>query len=105
MANKAEIRVLIVEDDPSLGPALVELFERGGYDAHLAPSPDVAESLFDQLDFSAVLIDCMLPKINGVDLSLSLMKKADSTPLLFLMTGVFKDKAFVKNAIVKTNAI
>jgi DNA-binding response OmpR family regulator/curved DNA-binding protein CbpA len=105
MVNKSDIRILIVEDDPSLGTALEELLQRAGYDVYLRTSPEHAETLTDQLDFHALLVDLMLPKVNGVDFTISLKRKLDPMPLIFLMTGVFKDKSFIKDAIVKTGAI
>jgi DNA-binding response OmpR family regulator/tetratricopeptide (TPR) repeat protein len=105
MSNKSDTRILIVEDDPSLGPSLAELFNRAGYDAYICPTPERAENLSDQLEFHAILIDLMLPKINGIDFAISLRKKLEPVPPIFLMTGVFKDKNFIKDAIVKTNAV
>lgn len=103
--DKSDIRILIVEDDPSLGPAMAELFKRSGYEARLCASPDLALSISDSQEFHVLIIDCMLPKMNGVDLAQALLKKMDPLPTLFLMTGVFKDKSFIKDAIAKTGAL
>jgi CheY-like chemotaxis protein len=103
--EKSEARILIVEDDQSFGRALLELVQRSGFSADLATNPEQAISLWNNFEYHAMVIDCMLPKMNGVDLAKKLLDESSHKPPVFLMTGVFKDKSFAKEALAKTNAI
>jgi CheY-like chemotaxis protein len=103
--EKSEIRILIVEDDPSFGASLAEVFKRAGYEAKHVLTPDQALTACEQFEFHALVIDCMLPRMNGVDLALEIFKRLDPRPPLILMTGIFRDKSFIKDAIVKTGAV
>ena len=103
--DKSEIRILIVEDDATFGAALGELFKRAGYEAVLCPTPESAVRSIEHHDFQALIIDCMLPKMNGVDLAKKIMTGLQPKPPLFMMSGVFKDKNFIRDTIAKTGAI
>lgn len=102
--NKSQVRILIVDDDQTFGATLMELFQRGGMISELALSADQAISMTEHFEYHVLIIDCMMPKMNGVDLAQSLMARLDPKPQLFLMSGVFKDKSFAKEALVKTGA-
>lgn len=103
--NKSDIRILIVEDDLAVGQSLTEFLKRSGYETVLCLHADQALTLTEHQDFQALIIDCMLPRMNGVDLAQAILAKADPKPPLFLMTGVFKDKTFMREAIAKTGAL
>lgn len=51
------------------------------------------------------IVDCMLPKMNGIDLSLEMRQtQFDQSPII-LMSGIFKEKAFENESLTKTGAI
>jgi CheY-like chemotaxis protein len=55
-------------------------------------------------EFHCLVADCMFPKMNGVDLVLEIQKIVHNAPAVFLMSGIFKDRNFVKSAIERTGA-
>lgn len=58
--------VLIVEDDPDLGDAIVDfLKEEGGLDAKLARDGDQAMRLVDSLAPAVMVLDLMMPRRDG----------------------------------------
>ncbi len=61
-------RLLIVEDDPDIGPSLVHAMQVQGYDAHLAADAASAQQLALEHLPDLVLLDLGLPDLDGVEL-------------------------------------
>ena len=57
--------MLVVEDDPDLGDAIVAFLKEEGLDAKLARDGDQAMRLVDQLSPSAMILDLMMPRRDG----------------------------------------
>lgn len=51
-----------------------------------------------------MIVDCMLPKMNGLELVKKIKENMHGTPHLFLTSGIFKDRQFISTAIQKTGA-
>jgi CheY-like chemotaxis protein/tetratricopeptide (TPR) repeat protein len=103
--DKSEIRVFIVEDDPTMGKALVETIKKMGYQPVLCPNPTEAQNQYRIQGAQLLIIDCLLPKMPGLDLAVKLQAEgAKETPLI-LLSGIYKDKGFIKDAVLKTGAI
>lgn len=103
--RKSDLKILIVEDDPTAGKALSEALSRAGYSPRLTSRPREAEQLFGAGDFRLLIVDCMLPKINGVDLVEKFRKKRGTNFEVILTSGVFKDQSFGKQSIRRVNAL
>lgn len=102
--KRSEIKILIVEDDQHLGKALQEGLSRAGYSPRWTQSPDQALSLFKVSDFKLVIMDCMLPKISGVQLATDLRNLSVNEFKLIFTSGIFKDKSFSQSAISQAQA-
>jgi len=75
------LRLLLVEDDPKLGPLLVRLFEAEGYLVDLAT--DAAQGMAPRaLDIA--VIDRMLPDGDGLDVCTQLRRADFDGPILML---------------------
>lgn len=103
--RKADIKILVVEDDQTSGRALTELMKRAGYHCQWAKSPPEALNLFKLQSFDFAVMDCVLPQMNGVDLlkRIAITHKV-TLPVIFL-SGILRDKNFAKDVIAKTNAL
>jgi DNA-binding response OmpR family regulator len=83
--GKAKLRVLIVEDEPRLAENIARsLRENAGYAVDIAP--DGLEGLFlaESSDYDTVLLDLMLPKLDGLEVLKRLRKSGSHTPVLIL---------------------
>ena len=83
--GKAKLRVLIVEDEPRLAENIARsLRENAGYAVDIAP--DGLEGLFlaESSDYDTVLLDLMLPKLEGLEVLKRLRKSGSHTPVLIL---------------------
>jgi two-component system OmpR family response regulator len=77
------MRVLVVEDEPDLLRSLLQAVREDGYAADGAP--DGEEGLYKALnaDYDAVVLDVMLPVLDGWEL-LRRLRAAKKTPVLML---------------------
>ncbi|MCM2282221.1 MAG: response regulator [Bdellovibrionaceae bacterium] len=102
---KEEIKILIVEDDQTLGKAMKEAVARAGYKPILCSRPDEALSAIKLQNVHGAIIDCMLPKMNGRDLAIKLHADVSKDLPVILTSGIFKDKAYAREAIQTTGAV
>lgn len=77
------MRVLVVEDEPDLRASLGRALRDDGY--AVDDAPDGEEGLYkaENSDYDAVLLDIMLPRIDGWEL-LRRLRKKKKTPVLML---------------------
>ena len=99
-----KVAILIVEDDKVFAELLAEAMKERGYRPAIAADAFEAESLVKINSYSAVIIDCMLPKKNGVDLAVTLREGAMPDTPIYFMSGIFRDRTFAADAIKKVNA-
>ena len=76
-------RILLVEDDPRLAEMLCEYLGGAGFRVVLAPLGAAAMEHLTNAPFDAVVLDLMLPDMDGLDVCRRLRTKSD-TPLLML---------------------
>ena len=78
------MRILIVEDEPRLAATLRDLVELGGYAADV--SHDGESGLDNALSciYDVILLDVMLPKLDGFEVLRRLRAEGNATPVLML---------------------
>lgn len=77
-------RILLVEDDPSIVVGLRMNLEREGYDVELAEDGEEGLSRAQKGGFDLVLLDIMLPRLNGYEVLAALREEGDAPPCLLL---------------------
>lgn len=77
-------RLLIVEDDPSLRASLRLNFEHEGYDVTVADRGSEALDRVRGARFDGVVMDVMLPDVDGFTICETMRVEGNSTPVLFL---------------------
>ena len=78
------MRLLVVEDDARLVRALRRGLTREGYEIDVARTGDEALSQAAAETYDAVLLDLMLPGIDGFTVCRALRDKGDAVPVLML---------------------
>ncbi len=101
--KKSDIRILVVEDDESLGRAIEEGLKRSGFNPKLVASPAAAEQTLRLEECHGMVIDCMLPRKNGVDFATEVRASHPRIEIV-LTSGIFRDKSYARDAIIKTKA-
>jgi len=78
------MRILIVEDEEHLADGLKFNLEAEGYEAFIADSGESALDEISKQTFDAIVLDIMLPGIDGFDVARRLRDSQDFTPILML---------------------
>ncbi|AWY02348.1 XRE family transcriptional regulator [Marinomonas primoryensis] len=78
------MRILIVEDDADLSAAMAEYFELQEAKCDFAYNGLMGVELAISLNFDVILLDFMLPKLDGFDVCSELRRRGCSTPVLML---------------------
>ena len=76
-------KILIVEDEPDIQELLRTYLEDAGYETTVAGDGVAALSLFQSRPFDLVLLDLMLPKIDGFGVC-ELIRQQSQVPILML---------------------
>lgn len=86
-------RILLAEDEPKLGQIIQEELTRQGYPTDVAYDGLVAEKLFQQHNYSLVLLDVNLPYKNGLALCKEFREIKKNIPIIMLTAlGEIQDK-------------
>ncbi len=78
------MKILIVEDEEHIADGLRFNLEAEGYEAEIAPDGERALDALSGSSFDAVVLDVMLPGIDGFAVARSMRTRADFTPILML---------------------
>ncbi|HET9481231.1 MAG TPA: response regulator transcription factor [Candidatus Polarisedimenticolia bacterium] len=89
--ERARRRILVVEDEPDLAASLkYNLEKEGGYQVVTAESGEKGLALARQREFDLIILDLMLPGIDGLEVCRALRASADrpGVPILMLTARV-----------------
>ncbi|MEX0869865.1 MAG: response regulator [Candidatus Spechtbacterales bacterium] len=79
-------KILLIEDDPFLTEIYTTKFEEVGYDIEVANNGEDGSNLAKETSPDVILLDIILPKINGLEV-LTMLKKEEklkNTPIIIL---------------------
>jgi len=84
------MRILIAEDDPRLGPSLKKGLEDNHYAVDLVTDGEEAISLALAVAYNLIILDILLPRMDGFEVCRQLRNQKRLTPILFLtaLSGV-----------------
>jgi len=77
-------KVLLVEDEESLAVGLEYNLSKENYQVVIAADGKSALEEFNSQDFDCVILDIMIPYINGFEVARQIREKSDRIPILFL---------------------
>ncbi len=78
------MNILIVEDEIGIANFLKQGLEEEAYQVSVANSGEVGLALALSGEFDLILLDWMLPEINGIDICIQFREKYKDTPVIFL---------------------
>jgi len=91
--NKNIMKLLIVEDEPKVVDFLKKGLEEQGYETEVAYDGQMGEKLALRNKYDVILIDVVLPFINGYELCKRIRERKQQTPILMLTAlGTTEDK-------------
>jgi DNA-binding response OmpR family regulator len=78
------MRILIAEDDPRLGRSLKKGLEGSYYAVDLAEDGEESLSLGLSIPYDLIILDILLPRLDGLNVCKQLRSQGKTTPILFL---------------------
>jgi two-component system, OmpR family, alkaline phosphatase synthesis response regulator PhoP len=91
----AEETVLVIEDDPSLMRGLKDNFQSRGYSVHGAADGEAGLEAALKIRPDLVILDIMLPKLNGYEVC-ELIRKAELDMPIIMLTAKGQEKDIVR---------
>ena len=85
-------RILIVDDEPLIVKGLKYSLEQDGYETDSAADGEEAVEKFFSGEYDLVLLDVMLPKLNGIDVCQRIREKSNAPIIMLTAKGEDMDK-------------
>ena len=78
------MRILIVEDDAEVAMAVREGLDEAGYSTHVVRDGERALKLAESGSFGLIVLDLMLPTVDGLEICRKLRKSRQNVPILMV---------------------
>lgn len=85
------MRLLIAEDEPDLAEVLCAFFEKNRFSVDTVNDGFSAYEYASAVEYDAIVLDVMMPKMNGVDVLRRLREEGVKTPVMMLTAKTQKD--------------
>jgi DNA-binding response OmpR family regulator len=87
-----EARVLVVDDEPMVRDVLSRYLERSGFEVEVAPDGERALAAFEARRPDLVLLDLMLPRVDGFEVFRQIRAQAESPVIMITARGQTTDR-------------
>ncbi|MEZ5106464.1 MAG: response regulator transcription factor [Draconibacterium sp.] len=81
---ESEYKLLLVEDDEALRFIVKDNLEQNNYLVEVAENGEIALELFNSNIYDLIVLDVMLPKIDGFEVARTIRQKNEQVPIIFL---------------------
>lgn len=78
------MKLLVVEDDPNIVSIISRGLSQEGFEVSVAPDGTIGEQMALQNNFDIIILDIMLPGINGLTLCKSIKQEKPQLPIIML---------------------
>jgi len=78
------MRILVVDDEPAVREAVERALRLEGHDVSLATDGQEALGALDKRPPDAVVLDVLMPRVDGLELCRRMRRRGDRTPVLML---------------------
>jgi DNA-binding NtrC family response regulator len=86
MTQGKKIKLLIAEDEKNFSLILQKELARRDYDVSVASDGRSAVEFCQKLDYDVVVMDIMMPNLNGIE-ALRILKQTQPSPEVIMLTG------------------
>jgi DNA-binding response OmpR family regulator len=83
MSDKG-FKILLVEDDDALRFIVKDNLEQHHYQVVDAEDGEIALRFFNEIEFDLIILDVMLPKVDGFQVAKAIRNKNEQVPIIFL---------------------
>lgn len=98
MTLTEKAHILIVDDDEINGQVLAKHLESRGFEIHFLVDATQALETIDKGDFDLILLDILMPSINGIMLLKQIRNKYSKEELPVIMSTVVEDSSDIYDA-------
>ncbi|MCC8078561.1 MAG: response regulator transcription factor [Oscillospiraceae bacterium] len=93
------MKILLAEDEPALAGALKKILENAGHFADAVGDGQTALDYAEGFDYDLIILDVMLPRVDGLEVVRTLRSRGESAPVLMLTArSAVSDKVAGLNA-------
>ena len=85
-------RILLVDDEPLILKGLKYTLEQEGYETETAMDGEEALEMFESGSFDLILLDVMLPKLDGISVCQRIREQSDIPIIMLTAKGEDMDK-------------
>ena len=105
MAPTDPVHVLVVDDDRNVQRMLADALTRAGFRVTVERDGEAALAAFERQHFDVVLLDVLLPALNGYEVARRIKStpRGERTPVLML-SGIYKTKMHQAQAVERHGA-
>lgn len=82
--NAISAKILLVEDDEALRFIVKDNLEQNNFDVDVAENGKTALDLFRETSYDLIILDVMLPKIDGFQVAQNIRQNNQHVPIIFL---------------------
>ena len=79
--------ILVVDDEPTIGDVVARYLERAGYETRVAGDGNKALALHDEHAADLIVLDLMLPGVDGLEVMRRIRKDRKRRPAIILLTA------------------
>ncbi len=88
-----ESKILVVEDEPKVGAFIKEGLQELGFEVDLVYDGQMGERMWESKNYALIILDVIVPLVNGLELCKRIRKKNQQIPILMLTAlGTTEDK-------------
>ena len=78
------MNILVVEDDPHMAQLLAQGLREESHEVNIASDGNSALALSSKTPFDVILLDVMLPGVDGLEVARQLRRREENVPVLML---------------------
>lgn len=87
------MKVLVIEDDSNIRRGIVDHFQSQGWEVTEAMDGQLGLEFALDLVFDVIVLDIMLPRVNGYEISRAIRREGKSTPIIMLTAKASEEDA------------
>ena len=80
------MKILVIEDDEMISDIIAKVLKKNNYVVEVTKSGEEGLFLAEHYAYDAIILDVILPEIDGFELLRQLREKQNNTPVMFLTT-------------------
>ena len=78
------MRILLAEDEKQLSDALVMILKHNSYSVDVVYDGEEALNYIECIDYDAIVLDIMMPKVDGIEVLKTIRDRGNTVPVLML---------------------